>query len=391
MAELVLENLVKIYPFTQVGGLFGARKRSQEALLRERVNPYTTNEGVIAVQQFSLEIEHGEFVVLLGPSGCGKSTVLRMIAGLESVSSGRVLWNGTQLNDVRPDEREMAMIFQNYALYPHLTVYDNIAYTLKNQHMPRHEIRVLVEEMAELLHLTALLKRRPRELSGGQQQRVAIGRALVRKPKLFLLDEPFSNLDPSLRAQLRQEVKRLHEAIGTTFIYVTHDQAEAFTLGTRIVTMRHGMIEQAGTPKELYNRPANTYVASFVGVPPMNLLDATLVRQGDRWQVQALEQEYPLSPKQCASLSDKDDGRPVRLGIRPAHITLGQDGIDAQVDYAEATGQEFITHLQTGSVPLTAVLPGSTPASMIAKRAHVRLTLPPAQFHLFDPESGNRV
>ena len=217
-------------------------------------------------------------------------------------------------------------------------MYDNIAYTLKNQHMPRDEIRLYVEEIASMLDLTGLLKRRPKELSGGQQQRVAIGRALVRKPKLFLLDEPFSNLDPSLRAQLRREVKRLHEKMGTTFIYVTHDQAEAFMLGTRIVAMRHGMIEQSGTPKALYNRPLNTYVASFVGVPPMNLLDAQLTRREKSWYVRVLRTEYPISEKQCSALADSDEGREIRLGIRPVHLSFGDKGIEAEVEYAETTG-----------------------------------------------------
>lgn len=391
MAELVLNDLVKIYPYTKIGGLFGARRRSVEALRQEKMNPYTTNEGVIAVQQFSLEIEHGEFVVLLGPSGCGKTTVLRMIAGLESVSAGQVCLDGKSINDVRPDERDIAMIFQNYALYPHLTVYDNIAYTLKNQHMPRDEIRLYVEEIASMLDLTGLLKRRPKELSGGQQQRVAIGRALVRKPKLFLLDEPFSNLDPSLRAQLRREVKRLHEKMGTTFIYVTHDQAEAFMLGTRIVAMRHGMIEQSGTPKALYNRPLNTYVASFVGVPPMNLLDAQLTRREKSWYVRVLRTEYPISEKQCAALADSDEGREIRLGIRPVHLLFGDKGIEAEVEYAETTGKEFVVHLQVGDTSVTLVLPGYTPPSKIAKHAKGRLEMQPEYFHLFDKESGKRI
>ena len=391
MAELELHDLVKIYPFTPVSGLFGARKRARAALRQERLQPYTTNEGVIAVQRFSLTVEHGEFVVLLGPSGCGKSTVLRMIAGLESVSAGSVVMAGRELNDTRPDERDIAMIFQNYALYPHLTVYDNIAYTLKNQHLPREEIRVLVEETAELLGLTPLLKRRPKDLSGGQQQRVAIGRALVRKPKLFLLDEPFSNLDPALRAQLRQEVKRVHEKLGTTFFYVTHDQAEAFALGTKVVVMRHGIIEQVGSPKELYNHPVNEYVASFVGVPPMNLLDARLACKNGAWRVHALGTEYPLTEKQAAALSRADDGRPVRLGIRPVHLQLGTAGLPAEVEYTEPTGKEFIVHLRAGEAELTAVAPGAADPVLLAKRAQVHVSLQPRRLHLFDTESGRRL
>lgn len=389
MAELVLENLVKIYPFAPKGWF--APRREQPKYDAAEMAPYTTNEGVIAVQQFNLTIEHGEFVVLLGPSGCGKSSVLRMIAGLESVSDGRVLLDGQDLEGVRPDERDIAMIFQNYALYPHLTVYDNIAYTLKNQHMPRHEIYERVKEIAELLGLWELRDRRPRALSGGQQQRVAIGRALVRKPKLFLLDEPFSNLDAGLRGQLRQEIKQLHEKLGTTFIYVTHDQAEAFMLGTRIVVMRHGMIEQDASPKELYNRPANEYVGAFVGVPPMNLVDGTLTRQADGWSVSALGGSWPLSPQQSGRLSSGDEGRAVRLGVRPVHMRLEEDGLPARVDYAEPAGKEVVVHLSTGDTPLTLVAPSSEPPSRLMRQAQVHVRMQPKYFHIFDAESGLRM
>lgn len=241
MAELVLNDLVKIYPYTKIGGLFGARRRSVEALRQEKMNPYITNEGVIAVQQFSLEIEHGEFVVLLGPSGCGKTTVLRMIAGLESVSAGQVCLDGKNINDVRPDERDITMIFQNYALYPHLTVYDNIAYTLKNQHMPRDEIRLYVEEIASMLDLTGLLKRRPKELSGGQQQRVAIARAIAAKPPVILADEPTGNLDSASSREIMEILKGMHRS-GETLILITHDNGIA-AQAKRVVRIMDGKIE----------------------------------------------------------------------------------------------------------------------------------------------------
>lgn len=263
MAELVLNDLVKIYPYTKIGGLFGARRRSVEALRQEKMNPYITNEGVIAVQQFSLEIEHGEFVVLLGPSGCGKTTVLRMIAGLESVSAGQVCLDGKNINDVRPDERDIAMIFQNYALYPHLTVYDNIAYTLKNQHMPRDEIRLYVEEIASMLDLTGLLKRRPKELSGGQQQRVAIARALAVSPDVLLFDEPTSALDPELVGEVLNTIRRLAEE-DSTMVLVTHEIKFARNVATRILFMDNGMIAADGSPEELIDNPENPRLRQFL-------------------------------------------------------------------------------------------------------------------------------
>lgn len=388
MAELVLQDLLKIYPFTKVKGFFGGRKKAEEALLRERNSPHTTNEGVIAVQQFSLEIEHGEFVVLLGPSGCGKTTVLRMIAGLEIPSAGEVFLNGVSLNGLRPDERNIAMIFQNYALYPHMTVYDNIAYTLKNQHMPRDEISTMVMDIAQLLGLTKLLKRRPKELSGGQQQLVAIGRALVRKPKLFLLDEPFSNLDPALRAHLRLELKRIHGKLGTTFIYVTHDQAEAFSLGTRIVVMRDGLIEQEGTPRELYNHPKNTFAAAFIGTPSMNLIPSQLSLQSGRWCVQLFGEYIPLPEKSCTELGATNDGRQIILGVRPVHIGLSETGVPAEIESVEPTGTEAILHLQAGGTSLTIVVSSERGLSRFFPHTKVKLNFLPRHFHLFDPETG---
>jgi len=391
MAELVLQDIVKIYPFTKVKGLFGLHKRAREALLREQMNPYTTNEGVIAVQKFSLSIEHGEFVVILGPSGCGKTTVLRMIAGLEQVSDGNILMDGVQINNMRPETRGIAMIFQNYALYPHLTVYDNIAYTLKSQHMPRDEIRSMVLETAQLLNLSGLLNRRPMELSGGQQQCVAIGRALVRKPKLFLLDEPFSNLDSALRQHLRLELKRIHEQLGTTFIYVTHDQAEAFMLGTKIVVMRDGFIEQSGTPRELYNYPYNTYVASFVGVPQMNLVEARLIKKNCQWYARLFDESYLLPERKCRAFSEAENCRQIILGIRPVHITISDAGVEAQIEYTEHSGNEFNLYLNVGDTAIVVVVPAESNPVRFTRHQKVHLNFSASHFHLFDPESKIRI
>ena len=244
MSELSLRGLVKVYPFAKVEGLLFGRKRAKAIRQRQESQPYTTNEGVLAVQGFDLEIQRGEFIVLLGPSGCGKSTVLRMIAGLEEVSAGDILLDGRSIVELPPEQRDIAMIFQNYSLYPNYTVYENLAFPLKSQHVPREQLQRQVEEVAGMMELDGVLNRYPRELSGGQRQRIAIGRALVRRPRLFLMDEPFSNLDPVLRRRLRGLVKSLHQRLGATFVYVTHDQEEAFALGDRIVVMQNGRIDR---------------------------------------------------------------------------------------------------------------------------------------------------
>ena len=232
--------------------------------------------GVTAVSDFNLEIEDKEFIILVGPSGCGKSTTLRMIAGLEDISKGELYIGGVLSNDVAPKDRDIAMVFQNYALYPHMTVYDNMAFGLKLRKTPKDEMRRRVEEAARILDIAHLLDRKPKALSGGQRQRVALGRAIVRDPKVFLLDEPLSNLDAKLRAQMRTEISKLHQRLGTTFIYVTHDQTEAMTMGTRIVVMKDGLIQQVDTPQNLYDKPCNEFVAGFIGSPQMNFINATV-------------------------------------------------------------------------------------------------------------------
>lgn len=381
MSELKLENLVKIYPYTVVGNRLFGRKKAEEALKRERSMPYTTDEGVVAVQEFSLTVGDGEFVVLLGPSGSGKSTVLRMIAGLEAVSDGEVIMDGQVINDLLPEDRDIAMIFQNYSLYPNFTVYENMAYPLKNLHIPRAEVDRTVRQTAALLELTDYLDRRPEELSGGQRQRTAIGRALVRKPKLFLMDEPFSNLDTALREKLRDELKRLQKRLGITVVYVTHDQMDAFRLGDRIVVMRDGMIVQSGTPQELYNRPVNLYTASLLGMPPMNLIQAVPVMgQGGVSALRLLGAEIGLPMEKAAVLAAR---KSVTVGIRPVHIAPAQDGIRAAVQYTEIIGAEYHLHLKIGDTELTAVTPYS-PRDEVRGGDMVRIKLNLKEFHFSD-------
>lgn len=391
MSELSLKKLVKIYPFKKPEGLFFGRKKAREILERQRSQPYTTNEGVLAVQNFNLEVEHGEFIVLLGPSGCGKSTVLRMIAGLEEVSDGEVEFEGEVINHVTPDKRNIAMIFQNYSLYPNYTVYENMAFPLKNQHIPREEIDRQVKELAETLELSELLDRRPKDMSGGQRQRVAIGRALIRRPKLFLMDEPFSNLDPSLRQKLRVEVKKLHKQLDTTFIYVTHDQMEAFALGDRIVVMKDGLIEQTGTPQELFNRPCNLYTASFIGTPSMNVIrDVPLSKTGAGWQVTLFGKNFILPKSKTEKLKDSFNGNKVILGIRPVHVEPSEQGIEAAIEHTDIVEGERHIFLRVGDNELISVIPASK-RWMYHKGQSVTIEISPNRFHLFDSETEENI
>ena len=280
MAKVILKDLKKVYPNTEK-----KKKAKKGEEPEKKSNLQITDEGVVAVQQFNLEIADKEFIVLVGPSGCGKSTTLRMIAGLEDITSGE-LWIGDKLmNDVEPKDRNIAMVFQNYALYPHMTVYENMAFSLKLKKAPKDEIDKKVREAAEILDITQYLDRKPKALSGGQRQRVAIGRAIVRDPAVFLMDEPLSNLDAKLRNQMRAEIIKLRQRIDTTFVYVTHDQTEAMTLGDRIVIMKDGFIQQIGTPQEVFDHPANLFVAGFIGTPQMNLFDARLIKQNGKYAV----------------------------------------------------------------------------------------------------------
>ena len=301
MASLSLKNICKVYP-----------------------------NGFEAVKNFNLEIADKEFIIFVGPSGCGKSTTLRMVAGLEDISSGE-LWIGDKLvNDVEPKDRDIAMVFQNYALYPHMSVYDNMAFGLKLRKVPKDEIDKMVKEAAKILDLTALLDRKPKALSGGQRQRVAMGRAIVREPKVFLMDEPLSNLDAKLRVQMRTEISKLHERLGATIIYVTHDQTEAMTLGTRIVVMKDGVVQQVDTPQTLYNAPANLFVAGFIGSPQMNFLDAVVNVKGNDVTLQIGGTTLQVPAAKAKALIDGGyNGKTVVMGIRPEHVYDDEEHINA--------------------------------------------------------------
>ena len=308
--------------------------------------------GVVAVHDFNLEIKDKEFIVFVGPSGCGKSTTLRMIAGLEDISGGTLKIGDRVVNDVEPKDRDIAMVFQNYALYPHLSVYENMAFSLRLRHMDNEEIFRRVTQAAEILGITQYLGRKPKNLSGGQRQRVAIGRAIVREPHVFLMDEPLSNLDAKLRNQMRAEIILLRKRLDTTFIYVTHDQTEAMTLGDRIVIMKDGFIQQVGTPQEVFDTPKNLFVAGFIGSPQMNFMKAKLVRKGDQYTVEVLGVSVPLEADKCQKLAEKNvQTMDVTLGVRPEHTTVrfdgGENAIKGTIAVNEMMGSELHLHVET--------------------------------------------
>ena len=333
-----------------------------------------------------IEIVDGEFVVLVGPSGCGKSTLLRMIAGLEEISSGEIAIGGRVVNNVPPKDRDIAMVFQNYALYPHMTVYDNMAFSLKLAKAPKDEIKKRVDRAAEILGLGEYLARYPRQLSGGQRQRVAMGRAIVRDPQVFLFDEPLSNLDAKLRVQMRTEIKELHQRLKTTSVYVTHDQIEAMTMADRIVVMHDGVVEQVGEPLELYDNPANLFVAGFIGSPAMNFIDATIKRNGGPPSAVAPDgSRLPLSAQ-----AGGRDGQQVVYGIRPEHLDLtdGGGGLPAEVVVVEPTGAEILVFTQLAGQEVAVVFKERhkfRPGDKIGLAPH------PGTIHLFDKQTGQRV
>ena len=382
------------YPFSGEDAKKAKKKKKEESASDEpKAKLQVTEQGVVAVQEFNLEIADKEFIVLVGPSGCGKSTTLRMIAGLEEISEGE-LWIGDKLvNDVAPKDRDIAMVFQNYALYPHMTVYDNMAFALKLRHTPKAEIDRKVKEAAEILDITQFLGRKPKALSGGQRQRVAIGRAIVRDPKVFLMDEPLSNLDAKLRNQMRAEISKLRAKIDTTFIYVTHDQTEAMTLGDRIVIMRDGFIQQIGTPQEVFHHPANLFVAGFIGSPQMNMFDAKLVKQNGKYAVELGGYTVEVSEeKQAALAANEVQEQEILLGIRPEHITLANEGVEGVIDVHELMGSSI--HLHVSAVGKDVVVIVNTMDMTMAEVAalksgtSIKFTFGGHNCHMFNKETG---
>ena len=364
MASISLKNICKVYP-----------------------------NGFEAVKDFNLVIVDKEFLIFVGPSGCGKSTTLRMVAGLEDISSGELKIDGKLVNDVEPKDRDIAMVFQNYALYPHMSVYDNMAFGLKLRKRPKEEIDKKVKEAAAILGLEALLDRKPKALSGGQRQRVAMGRAIVRNPKVFLMDEPLSNLDAKLRVQMRIEISKLHERLGATIIYVTHDQTEAMTLGTRIVVMKDGVIQQVDTPQNLYDKPQNLFVAGFMGSPQMNFLDATVKVNGDIAYLEIGGKSIPLPEAKSKKLIEGGyDGRQVTFGIRPEDVYDSEMFIEASpasvfestIKVYELLGAEVYLYFDLDEFPMTARVDSRTnsrPGDV------VKFALDTEKIHVFDKET----
>jgi len=365
MAEVILENVTKVFP-----------------------------GGVEAVKNMDLNIEDKEFIVLVGPSGCGKSTTLRMVAGLEEITDGQISIGGTVVNNVPPKNRDIAMVFQNYALYPHMTVYKNMAFALKLRRFPKAEIDTRVREAARILGIQKLLDRKPKALSGGQRQRVAVGRAIVRKPKAFLFDEPLSNLDAKLRVEMRAELKRLHRTLQTTTIYVTHDQEEAMTLGDRIVVMKDGLVQQCGAPLEVYDSPANRFVAGFVGTPPMNFFDGQLAQDGDRMVFDEGTVRIHLTAEQSGKLSGRVD-RPAVLGVRPEAMSLVPEGrfagtgnvLPVQIGVIEPLGEKMDIYAATPKHPH--IVARVDARRDIEAGQNVELHLDMHKAHIFEPgETG---
>ncbi|HUP01499.1 MAG TPA: sn-glycerol-3-phosphate ABC transporter ATP-binding protein UgpC [Gemmatimonadota bacterium] len=375
MASVTLENVRKVY-----GG----------------------DAGFVAVQDTSLEVADGELLVLVGPSGCGKSTILRMIAGLESITAGRLYIDDRLVNDVPPKDRDIAMVFQNYALYPHMSVYENLAFGLKLRKLPAGEIEERVGKAAGILGIEEMLDRRPRQLSGGQRQRVAVGRAIVREPRVFLFDEPLSNLDAKLRTQMRTEIARLHNRLEATMIYVTHDQVEAMTMGDRIVVLEAGRVQQIDVPLGLYERPANRFVAGFIGSPTMNFIEGRIVRDGSpsfRARGGALTLALPAG---LAAPDPEGSGRDVVLGIRPEDLFLAGrpdegaetvsrgDGPRARfvLELLEPMGNEVFVHARAGELPVVARVP---PQDLPERGAGIELRFDLSKAHFFDPATGERL
>ncbi|MBC8547099.1 sn-glycerol-3-phosphate ABC transporter ATP-binding protein UgpC [Clostridiaceae bacterium NSJ-31] len=365
MANISLKNIYKVYP-----------------------------GDVTAVENFNLEIADKEFIILVGPSGCGKSTTLRMIAGLEEISKGELRIGDRLVNDVPPKDRDIAMVFQNYALYPHMTVFKNMAFGLELRKVPKEEIKRKVQEAARILDIEHLLGRKPRALSGGQRQRVALGRAMVRNPAVFLLDEPLSNLDAKLRTSMRTEITKLHKRLGTTFVYVTHDQTEAMTMGDRIVVMKDGLIQQVDTPQNLYEKPCNLFVAGFIGSPQMNFIDCVLNKKGEEFVASFSEYDIPIPQgKAEPEVLERYLGKPVVIGVRPENIhdepaflqsADKRSLVDARVDLAEMMGSEIYLYLDCSGKKLIAKVPSRSTAKTDDR---LQVALDVQRMHLFEKES----
>ncbi len=358
--------------------------------LRSLVKEY--DGGVQAVKGINLDIADHEFVVLVGPSGCGKTTTLRMIAGLEEITKGDISIGGTIVNDIPPRDRDIAMVFQNYALYPHMSVYDNMAFGLTLRKFAKAEIEKRVKNAARILEIEPLLDRKPKALSGGQRQRVAMGRAIVRDPKVFLFDEPLSNLDAKLRVQMRTEIKKVHQTVRTTTVYVTHDQVEAMTLADRVVVMNHGIIEQVGPPQELYHRPATRFVAGFIGSPAMNFIPARLDRASGAFNLHLPEGAVVPVPAERTARYETHAGREVLFGIRPEHLTDQRQGRGSYADIAitpeviEPMGMETLVHFHMG--PVRDICARIDPTISAAPGVPLTLTADMSNMHLLDVETG---
>jgi len=349
--------------------------------------------GVTAVHDVNIEIKDKEFIVLVGPSGCGKSTTLRMVAGLEDITGGELWIDGKLVNDVEPKDRDIAMVFQSYALYPHMTVRDNLGFALKLKKVPKEEIDKKVNEVAQILDITQYLDRKPKALSGGQRQRVAIGRAMVRDPKVFLMDEPLSNLDAKLRNQMRAEIIKLRQRINTTFMYVTHDQTEAMTLGDRIVIMKDGFVNQIGSPEEVFGKPVNLFVAGFIGMPVMNFFDGCkLLLEGGKYYAEIRGVKFELSDFQQKAL--KQNGQQpcdIVAGIRPQHITVGDGELSAKIEVSEMLGSEYNLHARSDKDEVVMVIPTVGLDVDVSMGQQVKFTTQPELIQLFDKATGNNL
>ncbi|MDY3969863.1 MAG: sn-glycerol-3-phosphate ABC transporter ATP-binding protein UgpC [Atopobiaceae bacterium] len=397
MSDVSLRHITKIYPNTEPAKKKHFGKKEPEK--KHNANLKVTDEGVVAVEDFNLEIKDREFIVLVGPSGCGKSTTLRMVAGLESISGGELYIDGKLMNDVAPKDRDIAMVFQSYALYPHMTVYDNMAFPLKLRKLPKDEIDKKVREAAETLGITQYLDRKPKALSGGQRQRVAIGRAIVREPKVLLMDEPLSNLDAKLRNQMRAEIIKLRQKSDTTFMDVPHDQTAAMTLGDRIVVMKDGEVQQIGTPQEVFETPANLFVAGFIGVPQMNFFDADLVRSGADYAVKLGDVTIKVPKDKAANLASHDvQSQTITLGVRPEHLTLGvTDGprLEGTVDVSEMMGSTVHLHMTSLGQDVIAVVnmmeEGNGHAANYRLGDKVEYTFPTSVIHMFSKETSKNL